>query len=174
MFYEWSHEIPAKVKDWDGNQIDSIPIIHDPIDNQSIQHMRWSNDTGFITVMEASREPKSAWIVRMSDKKWIYLGDEPYHPDLWISPVSGVLNKKEGLSAHPLKVTSSQGGIQIRFSGRGLHEVTLYNPRGVTLFKSSWLSGASCMVPVTGFYRGVYVVLVKDLKRTVVQKVLVR
>ena len=139
IYCEWSHNIPATIKNWDGIQIDSIAPINEPVDNYSIQHMQWSNDTNYIMVMGQSDEPKHAWVLRMSDRVWMYMGSKSYHPDLWIDNADDLIpishsgtqdTKKKSLVVRK----TINGKLELFFPDVDRYEITIFALNGQKLF----------------------------------------
>jgi hypothetical protein len=164
MFCEQTHYRPATVKNIAGVVIDSIPIINDPVGNVCIQHMRWSSDTGFVTVMGCAREPLYAWIIRMSDKKWMYLGDAPYHPDLWINQVSAI-SPFSNAGPKPARVAVSiphPGMLLVKVPAAGNSEITIFDCAGKAVFAGFTKGKSACVVTVNGLGSGMYVVTVRS------------
>lgn len=166
MFCEWSHNKAAVVKNWNGVKIDSIPIVQDPVNNTSIQHMRWSNDTGFITVMGAPKEPKYAWIVRMSDKNSMYLGDAPYHPDLWVNP--NVTVARPAQSPHSKRMIRVQRGadeeLLVSFSEREPAECSVFDSRGRLLYSAVLHVNTARVVPMSRIPNGMIIIRLNTKK----------
>lgn len=177
MYCEWTHEAPALVKNFSGAVIDEIPPVKDPVNNNFIQHMRWSNDPGFIVVMGAEREPKNAWIVRMKDKKSMYLGDQSYHPDLWVGDSTNTSTSHPFLPVQEQSIgmvyNVSKDFIRIQVPTSTSSILNLYNVKGSLVFSTESDGITPCYINSSEFTKGLYIIKIETSNLTYCFKTLI-
>ncbi|MFC1584914.1 hypothetical protein ACFL5V_05155 [Fibrobacterota bacterium] len=105
IFTEENHIDPAKIVNWDGEVIDELAYMVEPVDNEGIQQLRWSNEVEYLAHMGSRDYQRHAWIRKMSDKSAVYFGSDLIRPNLWVAPESAPVRQENRKSSirHNLK-----------------------------------------------------------------------